>query len=71
MTKERWLRVLVPIQGFVLLSQLTTGLNADRIPDTVYEFVHEGGGILLVMLVAIHVGLNWDWVRMYFRRSPP
>lgn len=67
--KNAWLRVTIPLQGLLLLSQLVTGLNADRIPPGIYQVVHEGGGILLVVLVSIHVLINWDWVhKNYFKR---
>ena len=67
MTAQKWLRISIPIQGFLLLSQLGTGLNFDRIPYRLYRIVHIGGGLLLVTLVAIHVALNWDWGRKVYR----
>ncbi len=70
MNANRWLKVSIPVQGLLLLSQLVTGLNVDRIPDATYRIVHLGGGSLLVALVLIHVGLNWGWVRTQYRRKP-
>lgn len=66
MTANAWLRATIPIQGALLLSQLITGLNADDIPYRVYEIVHTLTGILLVILVAIHLALNWGWVRKQY-----
>lgn len=69
MSKETWLRIIIPIQGILILSQLTTGLNEDRIPHETYELVHVNGGILLFILVVFHVALNWDWIKKnYFKR---
>jgi hypothetical protein len=68
--KNAWLRATIPLQGLLLLSQLVTGLNADRIPPRIYQVVHEGGGILLVVLVLIHVLINWGWIhKSYFKRT--
>lgn len=61
--RKRWLQISIPIQAALLLSQLVTGLNSKHIPAETYEIVHEGGGILLVSLVIVHVIINWGWVR--------
>jgi len=63
MTREKWLRITIPIQAFLVLWQLGIGLNVDRIPDKIYRILHLGGGGLLVALVVVHVQLNWNWVR--------
>ena len=65
---ERWLRISIPIQALLLLNQVVTGLNVDRIPDRIYIIVHLGGGLLFTALVAVHVAVNWDWVRKYWRK---
>ena len=68
MTAEKWLKFSVPIQGLLLLSQLATGLNYARIPWTVYQVVHFGGGVLLAVLVIVHVVINRDWLQKAYRR---
>ncbi len=72
MTANNWLRISIPIQGLLILSQLITGLNAEHIPPNVYAIVHVGGGLTLGLLVIVHVTLNWDWIRkQYFARLMP
>ena len=70
MTAKRWLQISIPVQGFLLLWQLGTGLNLDRIGDKYFPIIHITGGSLLVTLVVIHVILNWDWVRKTYRGAP-
>jgi len=71
MTANRWLRISIPIQGFLVLWQLATALLAyfNRIPDNVFLPIHLGGGVLLVALVAIHVWINRDWLAKAYRRG--
>ena len=75
MTADKWLRISIPIQGFLLLWQLGTGLNVDRITnsfsDLTYRIVHIGGGSLLILLVIIHLAINWGWVRKTYGRKAP
>lgn len=67
---NKWLVISIPIQAILMLSELITGLNSERIPPGTYEIVHEGGGILLVTMVVIHAIINWPWIRShYFTRN--
>jgi len=70
MRANQWLKISVPVQGFLLLWQMVTGLNRDRFSDQVYGIIHIGGGLLLVTLVVIHVIINWDWIRKMYRGKP-
>ena len=68
MFAKTWLKISIPIQFLLLISQALTGLNHDRIPDLTYQYVHVLPGLLLVTLVLVHLAINWDWVRAnYFR----
>ena len=69
MTAERWLRISIPIQGFLVLWQVVTALLVDHIPDAVFKVIHPLGGLLLVLLLVAHVVINWDWVRKAYRRT--
>lgn len=58
-----------PLMGFLVITQLITGLNADRL-ERWFDYVHFIPGILLALLVVVHVVLNWPWVRSnYFKRT--
>lgn len=59
--------------GFLMLSflvQLVTGLVMffklrGPFVGNLYE-LHEYNGLLVVMLVVIHIFLNWNWIKMDF-----
>ncbi len=70
MKRNSALKVLNPILGVLLVSQIATGLFGASIPYETFETVHEGGGILLGVVVVLHVILNWNWIRAsYFRKG--
>jgi hypothetical protein len=63
MKKNQALKFLNPALGMLVLSQAITSSLHDFFPKELFEAVHGGGGILLVSGVALHVYLNWSWVR--------
>ncbi len=67
--KNTALRILNPIIGLLVLSQVSTGLLNDHLPDWLFPTVHEAGGVLLLIGVVTHVTLNFAWVKSsYFKR---
>lgn len=70
MKKSTVLKILNPILAVLLVSQAVTGIFHARIPYETYEIVHGGGGYLFVAGVALHILLNWSWVKAtYLRRK--
>jgi len=69
MTRTYVLKIVNPILGVLLLNQAITALLHDRLPDEAYEALHEGGGVLLVVVAALHVVLNWNWIKANFFRK--
>lgn len=70
MKKTTALKALNPVLAVLIVSQLTTGILHSRIPHEVYEIVHAGAGYVLAAGVAVHLALNWSWVKAgYFRRK--
>ena len=64
------LRILNPIQGLLILSQVTTGLFHETMTHEVFEWVHMNAGKALLLCVIAHVSLNWGWVKTtYFKRK--
>jgi hypothetical protein len=59
MNKARILKILNPLLALLLVFQLISGLLPTLVP---YE-VHRWAGILLAAGVALHVALNWSWIR--------
>jgi hypothetical protein len=68
--KNTALRILNPFIGLLVLSQASTGLFGDHLPHKVFETVHEGGGILLVTGIVLHVILNFGWVKNNLLKRP-
>ena len=70
MNKNTILKILIPIQGVLILSQVTTAYLHDSLSHEAFETVHIGGGTVLVLCVVAHVALNWSWVKAsYFRKK--
>ena len=70
MTRVKALKILNPIMGLLVANQLITGFGGDSLPPRVFEFLHEGGGILLASAALLHIVLNWNWIKFtYFSRT--
>lgn len=61
--KNTALKIINPFLLLLVLSQLLTGIFADKMPGNSFQIVHGGGGLLIVALVITHLALNWGWVR--------
>jgi hypothetical protein len=69
MNRNTALKVLNPVLGTAVLSQVVTGLLSGVLPRSSFELLHQGGGIALAICAALHLGLNWNWVKAtYLRR---
>lgn len=53
----------------LFISQALSGLFHHSIPHELFEFLHEFGGIVLIITALIHLVLNWNWVRSAFFKS--
>ena len=65
------LKILNPILAVLVINQALTGILADHLPREVFEVLHAGGGLLFVVLAAVHLFLNWGWVKASFTRRAP
>jgi hypothetical protein len=63
MQKNAALKILNPILAVLILSQGLSGLLRDRLSLATFQWVHERGGVLLLVCVALHVILNRSWIR--------
>jgi|WetSurMetagenome_2_1015567.scaffolds.fasta_scaffold425135_1 hypothetical protein len=63
MNKKTVLRITNILIAVLILNQATTAALSDMIGSEAFEFIHETGGALLLAGVAIHVILNWGWVK--------
>ncbi len=63
MQKNTMFKILNPILAVLTVTQALSAFLADHLPREVFEWVHEGGGTLLLIGISLHVVLNWSWVR--------
>jgi hypothetical protein len=52
------------------VNQAVTALFSDKLSHEAFEFFHQGGGAILLVLIAFHFTLNFDWVKKnYFSKQ--
>jgi len=67
--KKFVLKILNPIIALLLLNQAFTALISGALSRELFEKIHETGGLLLVLGVAIHLLLNWSWVKTTYLKK--
>lgn len=71
MKRNSMLKIVNPILGVLVVSQILTGVFGHSLPYEAFEILHQGGGYLLAVTAALHLILNWNWVKAnYFKRRP-
>lgn len=68
MAKNKMLKLLNPVLAVLIVTQALSGLLRFQLPPEVFDVVHEGGGVTLVIGAGLHLILNWAWVRNTYRR---
>lgn len=72
MTKSRALKILNPILGLLVLSQMLSGMFGMQIPHQLFAIIHKKGAYLLLTAIILHVWLNWNWIKSaYFPSKSP
>jgi len=66
MKKNTALKIVNPIMGVLLINQVLVAFLHDLLPKEVFEFLHEGGGVVFAVAAILHVTLNWNWIKMNF-----
>lgn len=62
----KWMNLLLAL---VFLSQAASAFLRTVIPYEIFRVLHGYGGYVLLMLVLLHVALNWRWVTSQFRKK--
>ena len=63
MIKRNLLKLINVILAVLILNQAITGLLHGFLSKNAFEFLHEKGGMILIIAVLLHVYLNWAWVK--------
>jgi len=66
MDKKTTLRIVNIIIAVLILNQAASAMLRGLIGREAFEVFHEGGGVLLLAGVILHVILNWGWVKAQF-----
>jgi len=70
MNRQEGLKLLNPILAMVFLNQVATGLLRDSLSPETFEVLHEGGALVLSVVIIGHLLLNGNWIKaQYFRKS--
>lgn len=68
--RQKLLKIDNALIGTVFVSQAITGIGHELFSHEVFEALHGPGGLILVAGVALHVYLNWNWIRtQYLNKS--
>ena len=66
MTKPGLLKIINPVLILVFILQAGTGVFRNMLPYELFSAVHKPAGLGLVVLIFIHLYLNWNWVKSVF-----
>ena len=69
MDKNTVLKIVNPMLALLLLIQPFSGLLLSATDWEIWQDLHVGGGIALIVFAAIHLMLNWSWVRINILKS--
>lgn len=69
MDKNTVLKIVNPALGILMLNQPFSAMLSEVTGWDLFEGLHVGGGVLLVLAAAVHLTLNWRWVTSNFLRK--
>jgi len=71
MKRNTMLKIVNPILGILVINQILTGVFGRSLSLEAFEILHKDGGFVLAGVAAIHLILNWNWVKANFFKRPP
>ena len=70
MPKNKALKIVNVVLLVLLLNQAATGMLAIKLPHEVFEWGHERAAFVLLVIAAVHLVMNWNWVKAnYFKKK--
>lgn len=70
MSKNKALKITNVVLLVLLMNQAATGMLRMKISHEVFEWGHERAAIVLLAVAAVHLVLNWNWVKAnYFKKK--
>jgi uncharacterized membrane protein len=69
MKRNKLHKILNPFLIVLFINQAVTVLFLDEMPMKAFQIFHKGGGAILLILITVHLALNFNWVRAnYFSK---
>ena len=69
MDKKTALKIVNVVLAVLILNQPFSAFLYSVTHRQAFETMHVGGGIALLVLAAIHLMFNWNWVRINFLQN--
>lgn len=69
MSRNMALRILNPVLALVLINQVFSGAFRESLPYKVFAVLHQGGAVILIIAVLLHVGLNGNWIKAQYLKK--
>ena len=66
MKKNTILKITNPILIILVITQALSAVLHGNISYEIFQFMHKGGGVLLLVLIALHIVLNFRWFKSNF-----
>jgi len=63
MNKFQALKIVNPLVAMVFMVLAGSGIFHEFIPYEIYRIIHPSAGYLFVILIAVHLYLNWGWIK--------
>jgi len=69
MNRQKVLKVLNVVMLVDFLGLVTTVLLNDTLPRNVFYKIHPLFGSILLLLIIVHLVLNWNWIKTSYRKK--
>lgn len=63
MKKNTLLKVLNPVLLLLLINQIVSGVFGHVLSHEAFEVLHQGGGMVFLVLSLVHLILNGNWIK--------
>lgn len=66
MKKNTALKILNPVLFLFFANQAITVVLREHLSFKAFGFFHKTGGVILLCLIALHIILNFNWIKASF-----
>ena len=70
MSRNKALKIVNMVLLVLLINQAATGILGANLPYAVFVWGHKRAAFVLLAAAALHILLNWNWIKAnYFRKK--